>query len=291
MLEIVWRFDPDEARTETQPATAAEARTLLEDGNRAIAAAVDRFRQDGGAVRHVTPVTPVDLGLASVRGQGVTQEPFAAVLSCADARAPVELLFNQSINDLFVVRVAGNVLDESVLGSLDYAVAHLAGLRLIVVLSHSGCGAVGAAVDAFLDPAAYLGVAANPPLRSIVDALLGPVRIAQAALGRVTGRDVDQMPGYRAALVEIAVAVDAALTASVVRTAFLSRLGERLDVACAVYNLHTRTAGFPAGEGDDEWQPGLFPPPDDAEALDRFAGRIASSPLVFRLLREAATAH
>lgn len=71
------------------------------------------------------------------------QQPFAAILSCADSRVPPELLFDQSIGDLFVVRNAGNVAEPVGGGSLEYAVEHL-GVRLIVVLGHASCGAVKA---------------------------------------------------------------------------------------------------------------------------------------------------
>lgn len=71
------------------------------------------------------------------------QHPFAAVVSCADSRVPPEILFDQGVGDLFVVRLAGNILDDAALGSLEYAVEHL-GVRSIVVLGHERCGAVEA---------------------------------------------------------------------------------------------------------------------------------------------------
>jgi carbonic anhydrase len=77
-------------------------------------------------------------------GQG--QHPFAAVLSCADSRAPVELIFDRGIGDLFVVRVAGNVAGPDEVGSLEYAVDH-SGTPLVVVLGHSQCGVVTAVVQ------------------------------------------------------------------------------------------------------------------------------------------------
>ena len=73
------------------------------------------------------------------------QYPFAIILGCADSRVPPEVIFDQGLGDLFVVRVAGNVVDEIVLGSIEYAAAHLH-TPLIVVLGHSRCGAVGATV-------------------------------------------------------------------------------------------------------------------------------------------------
>jgi carbonic anhydrase len=74
------------------------------------------------------------------------QHPFAVVVSCSDSRVPPELIFDQGIGDLFVVRTAGEVLDSPGLGSIEYAVDHL-GARLVVVLGHERCGAVEAAVN------------------------------------------------------------------------------------------------------------------------------------------------
>jgi len=74
---------------------------------------------------------------------GDGQAPFAAVLACADSRVPPEVLFDQGLGDLFVVRVAGNILNDQLLGSLEYAAAHL-NTPLVVVLGHSNCGAIGA---------------------------------------------------------------------------------------------------------------------------------------------------
>ena len=73
------------------------------------------------------------------------QFPFAAVLGCMDSRAPIEIIFDQGIGDVFAVRVAGNVVNDDELGSLEYAVK--VGTKLIVVLGHTGCGAVKGAID------------------------------------------------------------------------------------------------------------------------------------------------
>lgn len=75
-----------------------------------------------------------------------SQDPFAAVLGCADSRVAVELLFDQGMGDLFVCRVAGNVVPPSIVSSLAFAVDSL-GVDVIMVLGHEGCGAVGAAVQ------------------------------------------------------------------------------------------------------------------------------------------------
>ena len=74
------------------------------------------------------------------------QEPFAAVLSCADSRVPVELIFDQSIGHLFVTRVAGNLVTPEIIGSLEYGAAVL-GTKVILVLGHGSCGAVKAAIQ------------------------------------------------------------------------------------------------------------------------------------------------
>jgi len=74
------------------------------------------------------------------------QEPFAAVLSCADSRVPVELIFDQSIGHIFVTRVAGNVATPEIIGSLEYGAAVL-GTKVILVMGHSSCGAVKATIQ------------------------------------------------------------------------------------------------------------------------------------------------
>jgi carbonic anhydrase len=74
------------------------------------------------------------------------QSPFAAILSCSDSRVPPEILFDQGIGDLFIVRVAGNILSEEILGTIEYSAEHL-GIPLVLVLGHQKCGAVQAAVS------------------------------------------------------------------------------------------------------------------------------------------------
>lgn len=79
------------------------------------------------------------------------QHPFAVVLGCSDSRVPPELVFDQGLGDLFVVRVAGNVVDTDVIASIEYAVDHLQ-VPLVVVMGHSDCGAIGAALEGLRDP-------------------------------------------------------------------------------------------------------------------------------------------
>jgi carbonic anhydrase len=92
------------------------------------------------------------------------QEPFAIVLGCSDSRVPAEIVFDQGLGDLFVIRVAGNVVAASQVGSVEFAVERF-GTRLVVVLGHTGCGAVLATLEELARPEAQRA----PNLRSIVD--------------------------------------------------------------------------------------------------------------------------
>lgn len=94
------------------------------------------------------------------------QTPLAVVLSCSDSRVPPEIVFDQGLGDLFVVRVAGNVVDPALIGSVEYAVTHLS-TRLVVVLGHSGCGAISATVDELQQPSENC----SPNVASIVECI------------------------------------------------------------------------------------------------------------------------
>lgn len=80
------------------------------------------------------------------RAQIMGQTPFAAVLACSDSRVPVEVVFDQGLGDLFVVRVAGQIADPATMGSIEYAITHLK-CHLVLILGHEGCGAVRAALQ------------------------------------------------------------------------------------------------------------------------------------------------
>jgi len=92
------------------------------------------------------------------------QEPFAAILGCSDSRVPVEIIFDQGLGDLFVIRVAGNIVAPSQIGSVEFAAERFA-TRLVVVLGHSRCGAVLATLDELQRPTENQ----SKNLRSIVD--------------------------------------------------------------------------------------------------------------------------
>ncbi|MGD8494773.1 MAG: carbonic anhydrase [Gemmatimonadales bacterium] len=92
------------------------------------------------------------------------QAPFATILGCSDSRVPTEIIFDQGLGDLFVIRIAGNIVAPSGIGSVEFASGSF-GTPLVVVLGHSGCGAVGATLDALRHPSG----SQSRNLRSIVD--------------------------------------------------------------------------------------------------------------------------
>ena len=102
----------------------------------------------------------------TTRRQDITdgQNPFAVILGCSDSRVPAELVFNRGLGDLFVIRVAGNIVAPSQIGSVEFACQHF-GTRLVVVLGHSHCGAINATVDALTGGSGSL----SPNVASIVD--------------------------------------------------------------------------------------------------------------------------
>ena len=110
------------------------------------------------------------------------QEPFAAVLACADSRVPVEMIFDQTIGDVFVTRVAGNLVTPEIIASLEYAVAVL-GVEIILVLGHTNCGAVKAAMTAGAVPGQISAL--YPPLRRAAEESGGDFAKAIAINSRV----------------------------------------------------------------------------------------------------------
>jgi carbonic anhydrase len=101
-----------------------------------------------GNQRYVQNVRSVDSMIShSMRGEIQLQSPFAIVLGCSDSRAPAEIVFDQGLGDLFVIRVAGNIVAPSQIGSVEFA-AERFGTRLVVVMGHTQCGAIEAAIEA-----------------------------------------------------------------------------------------------------------------------------------------------
>jgi len=137
----------------THPVSAREALDRLREGNR-------RF-VDGTGTR--------DLAREHRRRRRLAhdQAPFAIVLGCSDSRVPAEMVFDQGLGDLFVIRVAGNIVAPSQVGSIEFAAARF-GVRLVVVLGHSQCGAVQASLEEHDRPSDN----ASPNLGFIVNSIL-----------------------------------------------------------------------------------------------------------------------
>jgi carbonic anhydrase len=285
VIDIVYRYDPNQPAPEAAPETAAEARALLEQGNAIYANVVVADAAAGTHVVRVIPVTAGNLGLTRPGETRLAQVPFAVVIGCADARVPIELIFAQAANDLFVLRVAGNVLDEAVLGSVDYALHQLAqSIRLIVVLGHTGCGAVTAAVDAFLDPAHYLALAAHHQLRAIVNHIFPAIRVSYEAIVTAHGLDARNRGGFREALIEASVAVNAAMVASTLRHQVAAAGVSGVEVVFGVYDLETRHVGLPAYDRADERGHLLLDPPDGGPDFTAQAALLVTGPRIKRLL-------
>jgi carbonic anhydrase len=109
------------------------------------------------------------------------QKPFAVVLGCSDSRVPVELVFDQGLGDLFVIRVAGNIVAPSLIGSVEFAVEQF-GTSLVVVLGHTRCGAIEATLEELARPSA----ARSPNLQAVVDRIRPAV---EPLLASDRGRD------------------------------------------------------------------------------------------------------
>ena len=126
--------------------------------------ALDRLRQ--GNARFASGLRSIDALVSPLRRDALVagQAPFAVILGCSDSRVPVELVFDQGFGDLFVIRVAGNIVSPSQVGSVEFA-AERYGTRLVVVLGHTGCGAVQATLEALQRPEGE----GSANLRSIVD--------------------------------------------------------------------------------------------------------------------------
>src|SRR5213595_2587110 len=189
----------DPAHSDQPSVAPAEAISKLKEGN---------GRYTGGNLQHPGQTAERRTELAN------TQHPFATIVSCSDSRVPPEIVFDQGLGDLFIVRVAGNVLNDEGLGSIEYGVEIL-GARLIVVLGHQSCGAVDAAMKTVAakgkapghiqslvtaikpvvdsTPKGDLDTMIKANVKHVVDALRSSTPILKA---RVESGDVQVMGGY-----------------------------------------------------------------------------------------------
>lgn len=287
MIDIIYRYDPSQPHSIKSPTTSGQAKELLERGNEGFARILETDSVDGHATR-IIPIAAQDLGL---RPPGETEhphEPFAIVVGCSDARVPVELVFSQGVNDLFVMRVAGNVLGTEILGSIDFALHNLAeSIRLVVVLGHTRCGAVIAATDAFLDAASYLTLSAEHNLRAVVNQILPAVRLSHNAMLTCYGDTVRNNSGLRDALIDTAVVANAGLIATTVAHHVRLAGATNVKVLFGVYYLETRSVGIPGLAGPNPFAHTLIEPPMDGNTFATQTARYAGSPRVRAMLSES----
>ena len=257
------------------PETAAQAGRRLLAGNAAFISSLQEKRQAPESAAGGASSTAGSHALSPV------QKPFAAVLGCSDARVPTEMVFNQPSNHLFIVRVAGNVLGGECLGSHEFAVTQLSDhLRLLAVLGHSTCGAVTAAVDAFLEPARYPDIASSQALRTVIDRIFPPVRAAARAMAARWGIDVIKRPGYRQALIELSVGMHAAFTAWTLRGELQTQLEDRVGIVFGVFDLETSHVWSPGSAGEDAERHGLAAAPVDRASFLALEQALSASPRV-----------
>ena len=286
-FDITYRYEAQPLPARPQPIDSDAALARLCNGNDAFATLFDVASHHCDQAQAIVHLDPRDIGLAAGGSladlEAPRQRPFAAVVGCADARVPIEMIFNEGPNDLFVLRIAGNGLGVDVLGSLNYAIDNLGdSLRLIVVLGHSGCGAVSTAVDVFLDPARYLPFATQHSLRSIIDHILCVVQASSRRLSTAFGADVVKHPMYRQALIESSIATNAALAAYAIEQELGATDRKGLRTVYGVYLLEARRIWSPGLNKAGGF--GLATPPGSAAGFDAFGDDVLQSDRIRSLL-------
>ena len=199
--------------------TATEALARLREGNRRFAAGAPSGTLLDNQARRSALTTG--------------QEPFAIILGCSDSRVPAEMVFDQGLGDLFVIRVAGNIVAPSQIGSVEFA-AERFGTPLVVVLGHSQCGAVLATLEALEQPAEH----PSRNLRSIVDR----VRPSVEALLATGLKDDHQALVREAVRANVRVAADHLRHGSEILEQLIQDAGFR--VVGAEYSLETGIVDF-----------------------------------------------
>jgi carbonic anhydrase len=254
-MDIVYRYDPHAPLEVKHPKSATEALDRLSNGNARFSDQIERMQAAtfSGASPEpiIIPITPLSLGVPLASGFMLPQRPYAMVLGCSDARAPVEHIFDCGANEVFVVRVAGNVLGLECLGSVDYAVSNLKDLRTGIVLGHTGCGAVTAAVDMYLAPREFTNLSVRHPVRSLVDRIMLAVRAAARALAEHAGDHDWQADEYRSTLIKASIFLNAAVTAFDVQREVNEIHAEEFPINFGVYDVaRARVTALPVKSVD-----------------------------------------
>lgn len=195
--------------------------------------AIERLKRGNREFVDGVPCSESLLGHARRCETANEQRPFAIILGCSDSRVPAEIVFNQGLGDLFVIRVAGNIVAPSQIGSVEFAASQF-GTRLVVVLGHSKCGAILATLDELQRPSETQ----SRNLRSIVDRVRPSVEVLLKT----------ELRHNREALVRMAVRANVSASVNQLRhgSAILEQLilDDGLRVVGAEYSLETGVVEF-----------------------------------------------
>lgn len=199
--------------------TAKEALNLLQEGNR----------------RFVSEIRSSNVHASQTRRRDLVagQKPFAIILGCSDSRVPAEIIFDQGLGDMFVIRVAGNIAAPSHIGSVEFAAKQF-GTRLVVVLGHTKCGAVQVTLEELAQPSE----SQSPNLRAIVDY----IRPAVAELMETEVREDTETLMYHAVRANIRAAANQLRHGSKMLEQLIAKKG--LAVVGAEYSLETGGVEF-----------------------------------------------
>jgi carbonic anhydrase len=277
-MQVIYRLTRSLGSTAAPPHDARMALDWLAAGNHrfSLLLAPD---EDPGSNPPASLVIEGDLEIGATLGCEPQSRPFGVVLGCTDERLPIELMFGRALNDLCVVRLAGNSVGSDGIGSIEHAIRHYPTVQVVVILGHTFCGAVGAAVAACVKPHCFLELTSPLSLRSLSDRIQLSVRAASTALQEQYGREVTDASGYEWALLDVAIALNAAEAAGCVRAGLSPEAASRVSVAYGVYDGTTHRVSA-----------GLTPfaaPPADAEEFRALASTLAGAYRIRELLRRS----
>ena len=293
-LTFAYRFAPASPKPLFAPRNPHEALVVLQGGNEALGRFYDACRRGHFEAGETAPV--IDLSVPEALGQPKGEDglplqyPFAVILGCSDARAPTEILFGQEFNDIFNIRVAGNVVTTEGRGSLMYALRTFSlddpirprSLKLVVALGHRGCGAVRAAVTAYQGTGDLTGeTILLDPIGAILKAITHPpLAVAARAFDRAHGDGASRDPAHFLPFSDLVVYLNAAWSGRQLRGVVESQgeeIASRIGVVYGVldpadHRVHSR----PHAPGDHE--AGILArPPADLSELEELASVVVSA--------------
>lgn len=287
-IDFIYRYRPDDPKPFFAPDDWRSAAMFLEAGNALIvrffnACARGHFNEGSGPP--IIELSHTEIADQPIGEDGLpTQMPFAVMLGCADARVPTELLFGQEFNDIFNIRVAGNILAEEGIGSLLYALRNFTpdpqhpqsrSLKLAGVLGHRGCGAVRATIKTFQSGPAAAKVFGDPIGSIITKIAAPPMAVAAELIDEHFGTNASADPAHLNELVEMVVYLNAAWSAHEMQ-GWVTREGpdvaNRVGVVYGVFDPETFRVHALPETPDERVTEAFATPPADLDAL-RAMGR------------------